>query len=426
MAHFKQCAGLVELNLGRTKVTDAGLGNFNGFTELKNLVLYHADVGDASLANFQGSIGLVTLDLRETRATDAGLAHFAACKNLTTLDLGGLAVTDAGLAHLKDCRLLTTLGLSGTQITDQGLRHLEGLAELRTLHLRECPVTAAGVEKLAAALPQCRIEWDGGIYEPGRFTNSLGMEFALVPKGRAWLGGGQGKVGEREIEFADDFYLGVYEVTQGQWEQLMAANPSYFGCARDGDGKGVVKDISDEDLQRFPVDTVTFPIAQQFLTELNLREPDTGWVYRLPTEDEWEYACRGGPSVDRAESAFDYYFERPSTQLLPDQANFAHDKSLKRTSKVGSYQPNRLGLYDMHGNVMEWCDGDLTSDKGEPLRAMRGGAWYLVDNFTSASRRIPSPPSMAHNDRGLRVARVRHDVGADSIRDRDRSIQRDD
>jgi serine/threonine protein kinase/formylglycine-generating enzyme required for sulfatase activity len=246
---------------------------------------------------------------------------------------------------------------------------------------------------------------------PPVYTNALGMEFALVPTGKAWLGGGGGTVGDKEVEFQDDFYLGVYEVTQEEWEKVMAVNNSYFSHHRDFNNGGAVKDMPAAELKRFPVDTVNWEDAQAFLLNLNLREKESGWVYRLPTEDEWEYACRGGPMIDNAESAFDFYLERPSTQLLPDQANCSHAQALNRTCKVGGYRPNRLGLFDMHGNVMEWCHDALPPDpenpNAGPRRVLRGGCWSLIADFARAGRTGGTDGSFRHNERGLRVARVR-------------------
>jgi formylglycine-generating enzyme required for sulfatase activity len=230
---------------------------------------------------------------------------------------------------------------------------------------------------------------------PDRFTNGLGMEFVLVPKGKSWLGGGGGKPGDKEVNIPHDFYLGKYEVTQQEWQNVMGSNPSEFKA---------VAGVSKEDQERFPVEMVSWHDAQAFLTKLNERDTQPGWVYRLPKEAEWEYACRGGPMTDKADSAFNYYFTRPTDQLLPEQANVNRPDGLKRTCKVGSYPPNPLGLYDMHGNVWEWCDDAQVGR--ESLRIMRGGACSAMPEGCSAANRPDREPSARHSDGGLRVARV--------------------
>jgi formylglycine-generating enzyme required for sulfatase activity len=145
---------------------------------------------------------------------------------------------------------------------------------------------------------------------PPTFTNSVGMEFVIVPKGKSWLGGGTDKLGDKEVVIPADFYLGKYEITQEEWEKVMGENPSHF--SRNGEGKDAVKDIPDADLKRFPVESVSWDNCQLFVAKLNKLEKETGWVYRLPTAVEWEYACRGGPMVDKADSAFDFYFAKPA------------------------------------------------------------------------------------------------------------------
>ncbi len=239
---------------------------------------------------------------------------------------------------------------------------------------------------------------------PPRFKNRLGMEFALVGKGTAWLGGGGDKLGGRKVEIPYDFYLGVYEVTQEEWQAVTGLTPSFF--SRQGEGGPAVKDIPDARLKRFPVECVSWDDAQAFLSRLNDQAKESGWLYRLPTEAEWEYACRGGPRADRFDSAFDYYFEKPMRRLSPDQANFENDKSLRRPRKVGSYPPNRLGLYDMHGNVWEWCADCDKAEDGTPRRPFRGGAWDCPAEECRAACRFTHPPSAQVHDIGLRVARV--------------------
>jgi formylglycine-generating enzyme required for sulfatase activity len=241
---------------------------------------------------------------------------------------------------------------------------------------------------------------------PKSFKNAMGMEFVLVPKGKSWLGGGAGKSGDREVEFKQDFYLGKYEVTQEEWQTVMGGNPGWY--SRSGPGKDAVQGVSDEELKRFPVENVSWDDAQLFLAELNKRAKESGWVYCLPTETEWEYACRGGPLSDKQASAFDYYLAKPTNSLFPGQANFYRDGGLKRTCKVGSYPPNSLGIYDMHGNVWEWChDAQINR---ESLRITRGGSHTATVEGCIASNR-PDLPTAARrygltSDTGLRVARV--------------------
>src|SRR5262245_60362871 len=153
---------------------------------------------------------------------------------------------------------------------------------------------------------------------PPTFKNSIGMEFVKVPKGKSWLGGGKDKLGDQEVEFPADFYLGKYVVTQEEWEKIMGENPSEF--SRTGAAKDRVKDIPEADLKRFPVETVSWDQCQLFVAKLNKLEKDPGWIYRLPKDVEWEYACRNGPQPDRLESAFDYYFARPMNTLSPQLA----------------------------------------------------------------------------------------------------------
>jgi formylglycine-generating enzyme required for sulfatase activity len=241
---------------------------------------------------------------------------------------------------------------------------------------------------------------------PPAFKNTIGMEFVIVPKGRAWLGGSAAKLGDKEVDIPADFYLGKFEVTQEEWVKVMNENPSHF--SRTGPGKDVVKGISDEELKRFPVESVSWERCQEFVTKLNQLEKGTGWAYRLPTEQEWEYACRGGPMANKADSGFDYYFLKPTKTLFPELANFGKTKGWNRPVKVGMFERNSLGLHDMHGNVQEWCTTDVPGDAAASSQRMnRGGSWWVdATRCRAATRETPAPTNRIGNALGLRVARV--------------------
>ena len=263
-------------------------------------------------------------------------------------------------------------------------------------------------KNLTVTAPDGRVLYKGFPAVPtSRVTNGLGMEFVRVPAGQSWLDGGGGKPGDRKVEFAEDFYLGAYEVTQEEWAKVTGANPSHY--SRTGAGRDKVKDISDTDLKRFPVENVSWDDIQAFLVKLNEQAKDTGWVYRLPTGDEWEYACRGGPLADPAESKFDSYFDRPAVGVAPGTANFKHDGSPGRPCKVGSYPANPLGLYDMIGNVWELCV-DPVADPERPARPGRrlvGGFFGDDPTYSRAGGRGWAPAGHRANAIGFRVARVR-------------------
>ncbi len=234
------------------------------------------------------------------------------------------------------------------------------------------------------------------LFRQPRLRNSLGMDLVLVPRGTFWMGGGGGKPGDRAVAIAHDFYLGADPVTQEQWLMLMGPNPSWF--SREGRGQDRVRDIAEAELAQFPVESVSWKDCQEFLARLNAREKTAGgWTYRLPTEAEWEYSCRGGP-VFKEDCAFHFYLAAPSNDLSSSAANFngKHPAGkgnkgpyLARPTRVGSYQPNRLGLYDMHGNVWEWCE-DLY-DAG-PSRVSRGGSWRGYGSSCLASDRGRGAP----------------------------------
>ena len=250
--------------------------------------------------------------------------------------------------------------------------------------------------------------------------NDIGMEFRLIPAGKFKMGSPESE-GERsgdeyqhEVEIRDAFYMGTYEATQSQWKRVMGENPSKFSSS--GVYTNSVKGMR---TSNFPVDNVSWEDAQKFTKRLNSEFLVPGYRYRLPTEAEWEYACRGG-----SETVFNF-----GDVLTGKSANcngnspYGSAKEgpyLRRTTKVGSYLPNVFSLHDMHGNVWEWCSDwydehyYLTTPPRDPsgpstgtFRVLRGGSWNDgAANCRSASRDY-NGPSNPHSDRGFRVLLAR-------------------
>ncbi|MEJ2092877.1 MAG: SUMF1/EgtB/PvdO family nonheme iron enzyme [Syntrophobacterales bacterium] len=238
---------------------------------------------------------------------------------------------------------------------------------------------------------------------PKTFTNSTGMKFVLIPAGTFMMGNDESyqEVAQRggshwwadehpqhQVTISQSFYLQTTEVTQGQWQKVMGDNPSRFKkCGKD-----------------CPVERVSWHDAQKFIKKLNRMEKTE--KYRLPTEAEWEYACRAGSTKrfcfgDKVTNLSDYAW---------------YDKnSGDKTHPVGQKKPNGWGLYDVHGNVAEWCQdwyGDYpTGPVTDPLgpvfggfRVFRGGSYLTNPKDNRPSNRGYSDSDC--EDIGFRVVRT--------------------
>ena len=191
-----------------------------------------------------------------------------------------------------------------------------------------------------------------------------------------------------KVEISQGFWLGKYEVTQGQWKAVMGRNPSEF----QGD-------------DRRPVDRVSWHDVQAFIGRLNDAEGDS--LYRLPSEAEWEYACRAGSSA------------RWAGKRLSDHAWY-RTNSRYGTKAVGGKSPNRWGLHDMHGNVSEWVQDwydknyYASSPRVDPrgpaagsYRVLRGGHFISSAQHVRSALRYHTSPSNNNGHFGVRLVKIR-------------------
>jgi formylglycine-generating enzyme required for sulfatase activity len=221
------------------------------------------------------------------------------------------------------------------------------------------------------------------------------MKLTLIPAGKFVMGSPSNEAGrvedegpQREVTISKPFYLGIHEITQGQYEVIMASNPACF--------KGATR----------PVERVSWEDATEFCERLSQK---TGKKVTLPTEAQWEYACRAGSTTR-------FCFGDDEKQLA---AYARYGQSVEDgTAPVGMGKPNAWGLYDMHGNVWEWCSDryaksyanlssvDPTGPNSGQTRVLRGGCWYLSfgpEYCRSACRYDISPGGRGGNLFGFRV-----------------------
>jgi len=235
-------------------------------------------------------------------------------------------------------------------------------------------------------------------------TNSIGMKLTYIAPGKFQMGSPKGELDREpfakgsefhhEVELTKGYYLGVYAVTQEEYETVTGKTPSYFSA--DGGGKAKVAGLN---TARFPVEMVSWDDAKEFCRKLSVKE---GKTYRLPSEAEWEYACRAGTTTP---------FHVGET-ISTDQANYNGERPMK----VGSFAPNEWGLHDMHGNVWQWCEDWYdakyyeTSPKKNPLnetaaeyRVLRGGCWNSFEWHCRSACRNASTPDDRAKHIGFRV-----------------------
>jgi formylglycine-generating enzyme required for sulfatase activity len=242
---------------------------------------------------------------------------------------------------------------------------------------------------------------------PKDFTNGLGMKFVWIPPGNFMMGSPKvekerhdGET-QHKVTLTKGFYMGVHTVTQEQWQEVMGNNPSHY--------KGE---------KNLPVDNVSWDDCQEFIKKLGEKTKDKK-AYRLPTEAEWEYACRAGTTTPF------HFGETISTEQANYNGDFVYGNGKKgvlrnKTTPVGSFPANAWGLHDMHGNVFQWCqdwygeypNNEETDPRGPTKglgfargqeRVLRGGSEGTHPWACRSAYRYASRPDNSNFDCGFRL-----------------------
>jgi formylglycine-generating enzyme required for sulfatase activity len=209
------------------------------------------------------------------------------------------------------------------------------------------------------------------------------IQMVRVPGACYMMGSDTGEKHEKPVhkECVGSFEIGKLEVTQGQWKSLMGANPSKFTGGDD-----------------LPVENVSWDAVQEFIKRLNAQ---AGGGYRLPTEAEWEFACRSGGKDEEYAGA--------GVESVRDIAWYNKEDAGNMTHPVGTKKPNGLGIHDMSGNVWEWVQDTFTTPYGgsdkETKRVMRGGSWDGKIRYVRCAIRNRQHPDYHDYRAGFRLAR---------------------
>lgn len=233
------------------------------------------------------------------------------------------------------------------------------------------------------------------------FNNTLGMKFVFIPPGTFIMGspsnepGRDSDEGRHKVTLTRPFYMQTTEVTQGQWQAVMGENPSHF------------RDCG----ETCPVEMVSWYDTQRFIARLNAMEGSH--TYRLPTEAEWEYTARSGSQTALSNGILTVTGCAYDAKL--DRIGWYCGNSGYKSHPVAQKQSNSWGLYDMHGNVWEWCQdwygdyptGPVTDPQGPAsglIRVNRGGSWWWFARFCRSANRIRYMPFDHTEDIGFRLA----------------------
>lgn len=310
------------------------------------------------------------------------------------------------------------------------------------LHAEEKAPPLAVAPFDAKAAEQHQQAWARHLKVDAEIKNSIGMKMRLIPAGEFTMGSPEPEEQrfknetQHKVRITKAFYLGKYEVTQAEFRKVMGRNSSYFSDT-EGEKKKLANLVSD----RYPVENVSWYDAAEFCNKLSeseslpayyrltniernddesIKKADVtvlgGRGYRLPTEAEWEYACRAGTTTP-------FHFgaaNNGQASNIEGRAPFGtttRGPALERTISVGRYDANKFGLHDMHGNVWEWCHdwydekyyakspaADPTGAESGTSRVTRGGSWFGDGGNSRSGHRSGLSPDFRFYFLGFRVA----------------------
>ncbi len=362
---------------------------------------------DSGLAVMQAEgtfIGFATASEKTAAASADGSPYTTAlCKHMTQ---PGLSISDMHTRVTAEVKNLTAAaGAPQTPFMNSGLSDLFYFVPGGATALPNIP---AGTQPPVSVLP---VDVTVRGFDLG---GGVDMKFVHIKPGSYYSGSPAGEEGRDKMDeigghvrISREFWMAQTECTQAQWQAVMGINPSEFRSPN------------------LPVETVGWHDAKKFCELMQKRvKPKDGWEVTLPTEAQWEFACRAG-----RQSAFSFgpdmgdlcrhanYADKSFTQF-PDIADKLHNDGIgDSTAPVASYRPNAWGLYDMHGNVWEWClysfvttpptGADPITNPAGRARAMRGGSWSTPWSSCRSASRSAGGTDIVRNSIGFRVVLAR-------------------
>ena len=240
---------------------------------------------------------------------------------------------------------------------------------------------------------------------PKNYINEFGMEFVMIAAGEVTEYWRDQRTNTRKFTIPLPFYFGVHEVTLKQWEDVVGPSSVVSEFSRRGASAHRLKGLPDSVVDRYPVNGISWDNTQVFVEALNRKSANKNWVYRLPLAGEWQAACQGGSERTITDLTFGYYFKDGPSKTL-DRKQASVERSIDEgPSPVGSFSPNSLGIFDLHGNVAEFLyDEAYRTDSN--LRYLMGGSYKSSVCDCSIFRRTARFQTAASPGTGLRVIRV--------------------